>query len=126
MAHFIRFQAGGRPALVNVEQITSIFTPIARYDYDPTKHTQTSVYDKTRTTINFSGDNDCFLIVDEPFEAVCDKLNGNVHTGTWIEKKLRTMNTTHTDYSSVAFTARSAESGRRMVLLLTVLSAASP
>lgn len=76
MADFIRFQADGRPILVNAENITSVFAPIDEYVSDRTcDHTRyTPVYSKTRTSINFPGDCDNCVIVDEPFEAVCEKL----------------------------------------------------
>ena len=88
MADFIRFQADDRPILVNAENITSVFAPIDEYVSDRTKFIQTPVYSKTRTSINFPGNDDNFIIVDEPFEQVCDKLNigGKPETGTWVLK----------------------------------------
>lgn len=88
MADFIRFKENGRPVLVNAENITSVFAPIDEYISDRTQYIQTPVYSKTRTTINFPGNDDNFIIVDEPFEQVCDKLTGGwkPETGTWVLK----------------------------------------
>lgn len=86
MADFIRFQAGGRPVLVNADQITDVWQYIKGYDHTTSPYTP--IFDEGRTKVNVVGGEDDFIIVDEPFEQVCDKLNGNVHTGTWIEKKV--------------------------------------
>lgn len=70
MVDFIKFQLDGRPILVNAENITAVFAPIDEYEYDRTGHG----YSNTRTTINFPGNDDNFIVVDEPFEQVCGKL----------------------------------------------------
>lgn len=72
MVDFIKFKANGRSLLINAEQITDVGPYIKDWDHTTIPHT--AIFDEGKTTISVVGDADNYIVVDEPFEQVCDKL----------------------------------------------------
>ena len=70
MANFIKFKTNGRLTLVNTEQITFVGHNVEHVNIG------TPVWDESSAIISFSGDTENYIVVDEPFEKVCDKLIG--------------------------------------------------
>lgn len=72
MVDFIKFKANGRLVLINAEQITDVGPYIKGWDHTTIPHTP--IFDEGKTTISVVGDAGNYLVVDEPFDQVCDKL----------------------------------------------------
>ena len=72
MVDFIKFKANGRSLLINAEQITDVGPYIKGWDATTSPHTP--ILDEGKATISVVGDAGNYIVVDEPFEKVCDKL----------------------------------------------------
>lgn len=72
MADFIKFKANGRFVLINAEQITDVGPYIKGWDNSTLPYAP--IFDDSKTKISVVGTEDNFLVVDETFEQVCDKL----------------------------------------------------